>query len=111
MTQEIVLAVLASGGLWSVVNVIVAAWLDGRREKRAEARGEGERMEAHSRALRGLLYGELEKRCTDFIKKGRISAAELNDLRKYYYEPYHDGLNGDGTIEALFGRVENLPVE
>lgn len=111
MNENLIIAILASGGLWSVVNALVAAWLDRRREKRAEERGEGERMEAHSRALRGLLYGELEKRCTDFIKKGRISAAELNDLRKYYYEPYHDGLGGDGTIEALFGRVENLPVE
>lgn len=111
MNNEIIVAILASGGLWSVVSAIIAAWLDSRREKRAEERGEGERMEAHSRALRGLLYGELEKRCTDYIKKGRISAAELNDLRKYYYEPYHDGLGGDGTIEALFGRVENLPVD
>ena len=111
MTNEIIVAILASGGLWSVVSALVAAWLDRRREMRAEEQISAGVLDAHGRALRGLLYGELERKCTAHLKKGKISAAELNDLRKYYYEPYHDGLGGDGTIEALFGRVENLPVE
>ena len=111
VTQEIVIAILASGGLWSVVSALVAAWLDRRREKRAEQQISAGGLDAHGRALRGLLYGELERKCTEYLKKGKISASELNDLRKYYYEPYHDGLGGDGTIESLFNRVESLPVE
>lgn len=110
MTQEIIIAVLASGGLWSVVNVIVTAVITKRREKRLSERTDTEALEAHSRALRGLLYGELEKRCSHYLQQGWVSAAELNDLRKYYYDPYHTDLDGDGTIETLFHRVEALPV-
>lgn len=110
MNNEFILAVLASGGLWSVVNVIVAAVITRRREKRLATRTDTDALDAHSRALRGLLYGELEKRCTDYLQRGEISAAELNDLRKYYYDPYHKDLGGDGTIETLFHRVETLPV-
>lgn len=110
MTQEIIIAVLASGGLWSVVNVIITAIITRRREKRAMTRADTEALDAHSRALRGLLYGELEKRCAYYLQQGYITAAELNDLRKYYYDPYHTDLDGDGTIETLFHRVEALPV-
>lgn len=109
--QAIVIAIIGSGGLWTVVSTLVAAWLDHRRAKRDAKIASGAILEKHGRALRGLLYGELERRCSAYLKKGSISAAELNDLRKYYYEPYHDGLGGDGTIENLFHRVENLAVE
>lgn len=110
-TQAIILAILGSGGLWTVISAIVAAWLDSRRAKRDKAILSRKMLETHGKALRGLLYGALEKKCAEYLKRGMISAAELNDLRKYYYEPYHDGLGGDGTIEKLFERVENLPVE
>lgn len=111
MSQEIIIAILASGGLWSVVSALIAAFLDYRREKRTRQQISNGVLDAHGRALRGLLYGELERKCTDYLKRGKITAGELNDLRKYYYEPYHDGLGGDGTIESLFNRVESLPVE
>lgn len=113
--NAIALVVLGSGGFWAVVSAIVAAWLDRRREKKdtvVKSIAENSVMlEGHGKALRGLLYGELERRCTYYLKAGKITAAELNDLRKYYYEPYHDTLGGDGTIEGLFHRVEQLPVD
>lgn len=109
--QAIVIAIIGSGGLWTVVSTLVAAWLDHRRAKREKATSSAATLDTHGRALRGLLYGALEKKCAEYLKRGKISAAELNDLRKYYYEPYHDGLGGNGTIEKLFERVENLPVE
>ena len=110
-TQTIIIAILSSGGLWAVISTLVAAWLDKRRAKQDKAILSTAMLETHGKALRGLLYGALEKKCAEYLKKGTITAAELNDLRKYYYEPYHDGLGGNGTIEKLFERVENLPVE
>ena len=107
-TQTIVLAVLASGGLWSVVNVLVAAWIDKRRIKREMAMLDASVLEAHGKALRGLLYGELERKCSYYLRKGSITAAELNDLRRYYFEPYTEGLEGDGTIQTLFKKVEGI---
>lgn len=109
--QVIITTILASGGFWAVISALVAAWLDKRRAKREQNNLSVELMDAHTKALRGLLYGELERRCTYYIKKGSIKAAALKDLREYYYEPYSKGLGGNGTIKKLFERVEQLPVE
>lgn len=107
----IITAIVASGGFWAVINALVAAWLDRRRAKREASSISPDAFSAHGRALRGLLYAELERLCTMYLKRGWITAPELNDLRQYFYEPYHDGLGGDGTIEGLFKRVCDLPVQ
>lgn len=109
--QVIITTILASGGFWAVISAIVAAWLDKRRAQREKTAFDASIVDAHSKALRGLLYGELERRCSYYIKKGSISMTELKDLRTYYYEPYHDGLGGNGTIKKLFEQVEQLPFE
>lgn len=106
----ILIAILGSTGFWAVAQLIVSSLIERRRAKREKANITREEFEVVQKALRGLLYGELEKRCTAFIHDGHISAGELNDLRKYYYEPYK-GLNGDGTIDALFQRCVDLDIE
>lgn len=98
----IIIAVLGSGGVWAVLNNIVSYFVRKFDKKNDE-------IETHGKALRGLLYGELERRCTGYIRAGGISASDLNTLRKYYYEPYKL-LNGDGVIDSLMARVEALPI-
>ena len=105
----IILAVLASSGVWTAINAVINYFID-KKKKSSETKISSEEFELHGKALRGLLYGELERRCSDYIKRGSISAGELNDLRKYYYEPYH-ALNGDGTIDRLMNRVEDLDIK
>ena len=105
----IIVAVLASSGVWAVVNSITAYFLERRKKKDDNGTISKEDFEAVVKGLRGLLYGELENRCSHYIKEGHISAGELNDLRKYYFEPYKS-LKGDGTIDRLMERVENLDI-
>lgn len=109
-TATIIVSVLASSGVWAVVNAVIGYVLDKKRKRDASASINPEEIELHGKALRGLLYGELERRCSDYIRRGSITAAELNDLRTYYYEPYH-ALHGDGTIDRLISRVENLDIK
>lgn len=105
----IIVAVLASSGVWAVVNTITAYILDKRKKKDDNGTISKDDFEAVVKGVRGLLYGELELKCSQYIQKGNISAGELNDLRKYYFEPYKS-LKGDGTIDRLMGRVENLDI-
>ena len=105
----IVVAVLASSGVWAVVNSITAYFIEKRKAKDKAETISKEDFDAVVKGLRGLLYGELEQRCADYIQRGHIKAGELNDLRKYYYEPYKS-LKGDGTIDKLVQRVEDLDI-
>ena len=102
--------ILACGGFWAVVQVIISYALERKREKDKAGQITREEFDLHTRALCGLLYGELRKRCTYFLEQGEISVDDLKELRKYYFEPYVAS-GGDGTIEGLFERVEELPIK
>lgn len=105
--KEILVAVVVCSGFWTVVNTVVMYYIT-KAQKRDESQQISKtEYDALCKGVRGLLYGELERRCTEYIEHGEISAGELNDLRKYYYDPYR-ALDGDGTIESLFHRVEGL---
>jgi hypothetical protein len=101
--MEIIIAIIASGGAWSLLNTGLQHILK-RFDKKKDL------LDVHGAALRGLLYGELERRLTAYIRSGSISAGELNSIRKYYYEPYKE-LDGDGVIDALMERVEKLDIK
>ena len=108
--KDILLVMLACSGFWAVLQVIVARWI-AKKEKEEEAgRITRAEFDLHTRALCGLLYGELRKRCTYYLEQGEISVDDLKELRKYYFEPY-DASGGDGTIKGLFERVEELPIK
>lgn len=107
MSDNVLIVVLTCSGFWAVINSITAFFL-ARRQQQDDAKIITKtEFDAVVKGVRGLLYGELERRCTEYLQEGAITAAELNDLRKYYYEPY-SALDGDGTIESLFRRVEEL---
>lgn len=102
--------ILTCSGFWVVINTIITHIIVKRQAKEERESISKTEFDAIARGVRGMLYGELEKKCSDSINAGEITAAELNDMRKYYYEPYVD-LHGDGTIAALWRRVESLPLK
>ena len=102
--------ILACGGFWAVIQLIISYMLEKKRKKDEAGTISRAEFDLHTRALCGLLYGELRKRCTYFLEQGEISVDDLKELRKYYFEPY-TGTGGDGTIEGLFERVEELPIK
>lgn len=107
--DSVFLTILACTGFWTVINTVLAYFIQ-RRERRDDTKTiTKQEFETVVKGVRGLLYGELEKKCTYYINEGCISPSEINDMREYYLTPYQN-LGGDGTIESLFERVEQLPL-
>ena len=105
--KDILIAIVVCSGFWTVVNTVAMYFITKAQKEEDKKTITKDEFEAVVKGVRGLLYGELERKCTEYIDKGEISAGELNDLRKYYFEPYV-ALEGDGTIDSLFHRVEGL---
>lgn len=105
----ILIACFGSAGLWTVINSITAYIIEKRKKKDDNGTISKEDFETVQKGVRGLLYGELEKRCSEYIQRGHISASDLNSLRKYYYEPYQQ-MHGNGTITKLMERVSSLDI-
>lgn len=91
---EIILAVVASGGFWTLLQTIIA----NRQKKKS----------AESRLLFGIAFDRLCERAEKHIEDGYISTDDYNDLIKYLYQPYRD-MGGNGTAERLMLKVKALP--
>lgn len=91
----IVVATLASSGLWSIVLYLIQ-----RKDSKKDAL---------TRLMLGLAYREIMQCCMEYIKKGSVTKDEYEDLIKYLYSPYKD-LGGNGTAERMIGEVQKLPI-
>ena len=92
---ELILAVVASGGFWTLLQTIIA----NRQKKKS----------AESRLLLGIAFDRLCERAEKHIEDGYISTDDYNDLIKYLYQPYKD-MGGNGTAERLMLKVKALPI-
>lgn len=108
--NQLVAIVLACSGFWTVINSVVVYLISKKQRQDEEKSITKQEFDAVVRGVRGLLYAQLEKMCTEYITEGHITASDLNDLRRYFYEPYAE-MHGDGTIKSLMERVENLPLK
>lgn len=59
--------------------------------------------------LVGLLHNSLFRSCEDYINRGEITTAELDNLA-CLYESYHN-LGGNGTGTALYERCKQLKIK
>ncbi len=89
---DVILAVFASSGIWSLVLYI----LQRRDEKRS----------VEKRAMMSLLHDRIYGISVEAIERGSITVEELKNLT-YLYEPYRD-LGGNGTGKALYDEVTKL---
>ena len=92
----IIVATLASSGLWSLVLYLI------------------QRKDTHkdnlTKLMLGLAYREITVSCMEYIKRGSISKGEYEDLLKYLFTPYKE-LGGNGTAERLIGEIDKLPIK
>ena len=91
---EIILAVVASGGFWTLLQTIIA----NRQKKKS----------AESRLILGLAFDRICERAERHLEDGYISTDDYNDLIKYLYAPYKE-MGGNGTVERLMLQVKALP--
>jgi hypothetical protein len=88
----VVCSVLGSGGLWT--------YLQTRDNKRS----------ATTKLLMGIAYDQITGLGIGYLERGWISKDELEELLKYFYEPYKQ-LGGNGIAERVMNEVKRLPIK
>ena len=89
----IITSVLASGGLWSVIRVVL--------EKRAD------KKDGKTKLLLGLAHDKICFLSEKYLERGYISTEEYQNLIDYLYTPYKS-LGGNGAAERLVQEVGKL---
>ncbi len=92
----LICAVFASGGFWAFLTYLIQ-----RRDCKNSVEGE---------MLRGIGHDRICSLGTEYIKQGRISKDEYENLYEYLYVPYRK-LGGNGTAERIMAEVNRLPFE
>ena len=90
----IIVAVVASGGFWTLLQTAIAA----RQKKKS----------AEAKLLLGLAFDRICERAEKHLEEGYISTDDYTDLDKYMYKPYKS-MGGDGACERLMEQVKKLP--
>ena len=89
---SIVVAALASTGLWTFIS------------KRMDAK------DARSRMILGLGHDRILALCAEYLTRGYVTRTEYENLDKYLYKPYID-LGGNGTVQHMKAQVDKLPIK
>lgn len=88
----LICAVLASGGLWSLL------------QKRAD------KKDNRTQLLLGICYDRVFYLGMIYIERGWITREELSNLQTHLAEPYY-ALGGNGAIKRIMGEVEKLQIK
>lgn len=97
-----VISAVTSSGFVSLIIFLIQ-----RKDKLKEK--EQEKDSAQSRMLLGLGHDKLIYLTDKFVRRGAITLKEKRNL-KYLYEPYHDGLGGNGDCEIGYDACQKLKV-
>lgn len=96
LIATLVVAVLASNGLWSYIQF------------KAQQRSSKKSLE--QKLLLGIAFKEIVETCQAYLDRGQISHDEYKELNHYLFEPYKE-MGGNGTAERLIKEVEKLPID
>ena len=87
----VLIGVLGSNGLWAFIQ------------------SRSKRKTAQEKMLIGLGHAQIFRLSEHYLKRGGITADELEDLVHYLYEPYV-ALGGNGTSATLVAQCKELPI-
>lgn len=87
----IVGSVLASSGLWAVI------------QKKMD------RNDAKTQLLIGMAHDRIMFLGSAYLDRGYITREEYENLHTYLYEPYHKA-GGNGSAEHMMEKVDKLPM-
>ena len=93
----LIVAIFGSTGFWS--------FLSSRRERKYR---QSERQNEVARGTMALLHSQIYQLARDVIKRGGITASELDDLESLY-APY-SALGGNNTGTTYYQRAKTLPL-
>lgn len=87
----IICAILASNGLWAVVQKMM------------------DKKDVKTQMLIGLGHDRVMALGMEYLERGWITPDELENLVDYLYKPYKQ-MGGNGSAQRIVERVEKLPV-
>ena len=90
-------ALLASSGLWGFIMY--------KAQKKDK---ENDDMKVIRAALMGILYSDILDAGERYIQRGYITLKQLNNFKKYLYDPYK-ALGGDGMADEVWDNLSDLP--
>jgi len=91
---QIIVAVIGSGLLSTLINRLFDYW---------------DKQNGTQNGIRVILKDRIRFLCTRYIEQGWIYEDELEDLVKMH-ECYHKALHGNGYLDGLMNRVQNLEI-
>lgn len=91
MIVSIVCAMLASTGLWTLI------------QKRMD------KKDAKSKMILGLGHDRIVELGNEYIRKGYITVDEYENLHDYLWKPYA-AMGGNGSAKRIMDEVNRLPI-
>lgn len=92
LAATVIVSVLGSQGLWAYIQ------------------SKSAKNDAKTKMILGLGHDRIIYLGEAYIKRGRITHAEYENLHDYLYLPYK-ALGGNGTAEKIMEEVKQLPSE
>lgn len=86
-------------GLIAMALAAMAKWIKEKFKK----------QDALTAASLALLHDKIYRYCTEYIEQNRVSVEDLENLGHLYRA--YKALGGNGTGEALYKRVQALPIK
>lgn len=94
MSKELIIAIIGSSAFGSIVTAVIEYFKN---------------KSAMAQAVQMLLYTDIKISCEEFIALGKISSDDLEVLVKKH-KIYHDKLKGNGYLDTLMNKVQQLPI-
>lgn len=99
---DVILALFASTGLWSVINMIIQYKLE---QKRSEKRNQT----PFNNLVKGIAHDRIVYLGMECIERGYILQSEYNNIVNYLYKPYKE-LGGNGMAEKIVEELKELEI-
>lgn len=76
---------------------------------RAYTKMQEEEVKLNNDAMLAILHNKVYKNGVEYIRRGKVTVGQLNDIEKLY-APYKK-MGGNGTAELIIEKVRALPIE
>lgn len=97
--EALVIAVISSGALSALISGLFMVISNIQKEDNGVRAG-----------TRILLYDRIKHLGRTYIERGTITIEELDDIHDMH-RIYHTDLGGNGFLDTLMKKIENLPIE
>lgn len=101
MTSEILIAIFASTGFWTVINTIIQGVMNKRKDSEKT-------IELLRDADVALLHDKIYRECKTALRDGQISSDDYHNI-DCLVKPYF-ALGGNGTGKKLWEDVQEIPI-